>query len=89
MPSSNEGPSAAVVGSLPPVPASFYSTIPLTLRGANAMLDDHGIAGIMGIDLPEPTPDKLLVLAYNAERRALERRRLHAPNHDSGDVRLG
>ena len=52
-------------------------------------VDDHGVTGIIGIDLPERAPDKLLVLAHCAERHALERRRLHARNHDSGDVCLG
>jgi hypothetical protein len=52
-------------------------------------VDDHGVAGIMGIDLPERSPDKLLALAHGAERYALERRRLNARNRDSGDVCLG
>ena len=66
-----------------------YSTIPLALRGARRDVDDHGVTGIFGIHLTERAPDKLLVLAHVAERHALERRRLHARNHDSGDVRLG
>ena len=66
-----------------------YSTMPLALRGANAMSTITELRGSWRIDLAERAPDKLLVLADVAERHAFERRRLDARDHDSANVGLG